>query len=219
MKRTTIGVALLIAALATAVTLHGQTQQSKPGGAVSEPRVALLVIDIQNFYFDKAAMPLVGALEASQKARKLIDSFRAQKWPVIFIQHLPDAIKKADLEIADPRYRIHPNVAPLPAETVIGKHYLNAFRDTPLLQTLRDLGVKKIVIVGMQTHLCVEAAVRAGADLGFDVTVIHDACATRDLKFGTTDVPAAQVQTTVSAVLNKNYARVMSLAEWEAMPN
>jgi len=68
----------------------------------------------------------------------------------------------------------------------------------------------------MQTHMCVEAATRAAADLGFEVTVIQDACATRDLKLRATVVPAAHVHAASLAAMASSYAHVMSAAEWLA---
>ena len=58
--------------------------------------------------------------------------------------------------------------------------------------------------------MCVEAATRAAADLGFEVTVIHDACATRALAFDGVEVPAAQVHAAALAAMNGTYARVVS---------
>ena len=102
---------------------------------------------------------------------------------------------------------------PSRAETVLVKHFANSFRETKLLALLRELDVKTLVVAGMQTHMCVEAAVRAGADLGFDVVVIEDACATRDLKLHDATVPASSVQTAVLAALNGSYARVVMAAD------
>jgi nicotinamidase-related amidase len=65
----------------------------------------------------------------------------------------------------------------------------------------------------MQTHMCVEAATRAAADLGFEVVVAHDACATRALKFGDSEVPASQVHTAALAAMSGSYASVVSVAE------
>jgi len=69
------------------------------------------------------------------------------------------------------------------------------------------------VVAGMQTHMCVEAATRAAADLGFEVTVVHDACATRPLAFDGVEVPAAQVHAGALAAMRGTYARVVSTAE------
>jgi nicotinamidase-related amidase len=198
------------------VGAHCQAQQGKTEASVAKPDTALLVIDIQSFYFPGGKLPLVGPLEASEQAKQVLAAFRAHNWPVIHIQHLPKEQAKADVNIADLQYRIHANVAPIAGEPVIGKHYANSFRDTALLDTLRGLGVRKLVIVGMQTHMCVEAATRAAADLGFEVTVIQDACATRDLKLGATVVPATHVHAAALAAMASGYARIMTTAEWLA---
>jgi nicotinamidase-related amidase len=67
------------------------------------------------------------------------------------------------------------------------------------------------VIAGMQTHMCVEAAVRAAADLGYEVTVVADACATRDVQHGGRTVAAADVHAATLATLAA-YATVTDTA-------
>jgi nicotinamidase-related amidase len=52
--------------------------------------------------------------------------------------------------------------------------------------------------------------VRAAADLGFDLTVVHDACATCDLEFGGKTVPAAEVHAAFLAALGDGYAAVVA---------
>jgi nicotinamidase-related amidase len=216
MTRPSTGIALVSALMATVLGAQGGPQQIKVEATVAKSDIALLVIDIQNFYFPGGKLPLVGPLEASEQAKQVLAAFRARHWPVVHIQHLPKEQAKADVNIADPQYRIHASVTPLAGEPVIGKHYANAFRDTELLDTLRALGVRKLVIVGMQTHMCVEAATRAAADLGFEVTVIQDACATRDLTLGAILVPAAHVHAAALAAMASSYAHVMSAPDWLA---
>ena len=65
----------------------------------------------------------------------------------------------------------------------------------------------------MQTQMCVEAAVRAAHDFGYQVILLHDACATRNLKFGDREVSAADVHASTLATL-KSYAEVLSVEEW-----
>jgi len=174
---------------------------------------ALLVIDIQAFYFAEGKLPLVEPIAASLKAQELITYFRTAGRPVIHIQHLPSGIDAPDPTGIDAQYRIHPNVLPQKGEVVIGKHHANSFRDTDLLKTLRALGITKLVVCGMQTQMCVEAAVRAADDLGFDVSVVHDACATRDLAFDGVDIPAAQVHAAALAAMKSSYAKVITTAD------
>jgi nicotinamidase-related amidase len=201
-------VTLALGAVATAAETSGDETASSLDGA------ALIVIDIQTFYFPDGFVPLTGPEEAAVQAAKVIETFRGAERPVIHIQHLPKDVDTPDPTGIQPQYRIHPKVLPIPGEIVIGKHHANSFRDTELLETLRKLQIDKVVIVGMQTHMCVEAAVRAAADFGFDVTVVHDACATRDLEFDGTTVPAGQVHAGALAAMNGSYAKVISTNEF-----
>jgi nicotinamidase-related amidase len=200
--------ALLAAALAGAV---GAQPAGK--GRVMGTDTALLVIDIQNFYFEGGLVPLTGSDEAGAQARRVVDAFRAKRLPVIHVRHVPKSVAIVDGEPADPQYRIRPVVAPAAGEPVISKRYANSFRETDLLEQLRQKNIKHVVIVGMQTHMCVEAASRAATDLGFDVTVVHDACATRPLEFGGEKIPAVQVHAAALAAINGTYGRVVSVEQ------
>ena len=109
---------------------------------------------------------------------------------------------------------IHANVEPRPGEVIFHKNYPNSFRGTPLLDYLRDNKIASIVVGGMMTHMCVDATVRAAFDYGLEVTVVHDACATRALVFEDQNVSAVQVQAAFLAALSFLYARVVSVREF-----
>ncbi|MNW19212.1 Isochorismatase family protein [compost metagenome] len=64
--------------------------------------------------------------------------------------------------------------------------------------------------------MCIDGITRAAADLGYNVTVIHDACASRDLEFNGQVVPAAQVHAAFMSALGFAYASVVSTAEFLA---
>jgi nicotinamidase-related amidase len=73
--------------------------------------------------------------------------------------------------------------------------------------------VKRLVVAGMMTLMCVDATVRAAFDLGYVVTVAHDACAARALRFGELDIPAEAVHGAFLAALGMVYAEVAATAE------
>jgi nicotinamidase-related amidase len=196
--------------LATAFVLLSFASPSPAAPPAAEWPATLIIIDVQNFYFPGGKLPLSGPVEASLKARDLLTAFRARGWPVVHVLHLGPGQATPSPDSGDPAYRAHPSVMPRPGEPVIGKREANAFRDTDLLATLRRLGTTRLVVAGMQTHMCVEAATRAAVDLGFQVTVVHDACATRPLAFDGVEVPAAQVQAAALAAMGSAYARVVS---------
>ncbi|MBK9518243.1 MAG: cysteine hydrolase [Anaeromyxobacter sp.] len=208
----TLAVAALLGAGSTSTSTSTATATPPTSTAAPAPfgPATLLVIDVQNFYFPGGTLPLTGPLEASLKARALLDAFRARGWPVVHVLHLGKGQAAPSPDSGEEGYRAHPNVRPLPGEVVIGKREANAFRDTELLATLRSLGTTRLVIAGMQTQMCVEAATRAAADLGFQVTVVHDACASRPLTFGGLEVPAPQVHAAALAAMASAYATVTS---------
>jgi nicotinamidase-related amidase len=109
---------------------------------------------------------------------------------------------------------IHESVKPLATDLVIQKHFPNSFRDTDLLEKLKSSHVTALVICGAMSHMCIDATTRAAADYGFRCTVIHDACATRDLEFGDTLVPAQQVHASFMSALGFAYAKVTSLQKF-----
>jgi nicotinamidase-related amidase len=108
---------------------------------------------------------------------------------------------------------IHDTVAPLAGELVVQKAHPNSFRETTLEATLRAAGVDQVVVCGMMTSMCVDATARAAADLGFDVTVVSDACATLDLEFAGETIPAQHVHGAFLAALGGGYGAVVATDE------
>jgi nicotinamidase-related amidase len=70
----------------------------------------------------------------------------------------------------------HPSAAPLPGETVLVKHRVNAFVGTPLDLVLRNLGIRQVSIAGCSTDVGVQTTARAAHDLDYACTVVGDCC-------------------------------------------
>lgn len=175
---------------------------------------ALIVVDIQNDYFPQGKWPLTGVDAAADNAARLIAAFREAGDPVIHIRH---EFTSADAPFFTPGSegaRLHPKVLNRADEPVVLKHFVNAFRETELQSILDEQDIKELVVVGSMSHMCIDGVVRAAADLGYTVTVIHDACATRDLEFNGLTVPAAQVHAAFMSSLAFAYANVVCAQEF-----
>jgi len=173
---------------------------------------ALLVVDIQKDYFPGGKFPLVEPLAAAKKAYALLQCFREHGGRHVHIQHIslkPDA---AFFVRGDEGSDIHDAAAHFEGEPIVYKHYPNAFRETNLLELLRGWQTERVIVCGMMTHMCVEATARAAADFGFKIMVAEDACATRDLQYGETLIPAEYVHKAYLAAL-KSYGEVMKTEE------
>lgn len=172
---------------------------------------ALVIIDVQNFYFF-GDDPTEGNVEASTKAAELLAYFREKNQPVFHVKH----ISKSDDSSDEFRFMtdIHKSVTPLENEFVICKTTPGSFNKTDLLAKLQSLGVRELVICGMMSHMCVDTTTREAFDLGFKCTVIHDACATRNLEFNGTPIPAKYVHHSAMAALAFAFAEVISVEEF-----
>ena len=185
---------VLLALVWSAISAYSQTNTAPN----DDKKTALVVIDVQEFYFPGGAMPLDRPEAAAGNCKRLLAKFRADKRLVVHVGH--NASKGASF---------HADVAPLDGEKVVMKSEVSAFNGTDLLQYLRDNKVERLVICGMQTHMCVEGAARAAYDLGFECILVRDACATRALTYGEKTIAAEDVHLSTLATLDRNYAKVV----------
>ena len=67
---------------------------------------------------------------------------------------------------------------PRPGEIVAQEHWCSSgFANTDLDLLLKKHGIHQLIVVGLIAHTCVEATVRFGAELGYEVTMVRDATA------------------------------------------
>jgi nicotinamidase-related amidase len=175
---------------------------------------ALIIIDIQNDYFDGGSNTLSESNKAANNARMILDDFRSKGLPIVHIQHLATRPTATFFLPGSVGADIFADVKPLDNEKLIVKHYPNSFRDTELLEYLQSLGVSQLVICGMMTHMCVDATARAAKDFGFECTVIGDACATKDLEINGRQIMATDVQASFLAALSYFYSTVKTTKEY-----
>jgi nicotinamidase-related amidase len=171
-------------------------------------RTALIILDIQKDHFPGGKLPLVNPLEAAKNAHMLLQCFREHGGHHVHIQHISREQDATYFISGDRGTDIHDSAAHFEGEPIVYKHTPNAFLNTNLLDLLKGWGVERVVICGMMTHLDVDATVRAASELGFQVMIAEDACATHDLTFGGTTIPADQVHKATLAAL-KSYGKVM----------
>lgn len=179
-----------------------------------ETKTALLLIDIQNDYFEGGSNPLEGSLEAGRKAQTILSHFRKHALPVIHIRHISDRPGSTFFLPDTEGANIHQSVAPIDGEEIVIKHCPNSFFQTDLLNLLKSKEITDLVVCGMMTHMCVDATVRAAKDLGYNSILIEDACATKDLKLKERTVKAVDVQTAFLSALTSFYSAVVLAEEY-----
>jgi len=175
-------------------------------------KTALVLIDIQNDYFPGGRMELVEPLAAARNAYELLQCFREHDLYHVHIQHVSLRPGAKFLLPGDRGTDVHEAVAHFEGEPLVIKHHPNSFRETPLDEMLQAEGIERLIITGMMTHMCVDATARAAGDLGYKIIVAEDACATCDLKYGETVIPAEHVHKAFLAAL-RSYGDVMPASQ------
>jgi nicotinamidase-related amidase len=178
---------------------------------------ALVVIDIQNEYFAGGALPLPDAEGAAGRAAEAIEAARAAGVPVIHIRHEEPGSDQFFVP-GSRGAETNDSVAPADGEAVIVKNYPNSFLATDLSERLENSDAKRVAFCGMMTSMCVDATVRAAADLGLEPVLIDDACAAPDLEHRGRRVSADAVHTAFCAALGDEIATVLGTADFSAGP-
>ena len=169
----------------------------------------LVIVDFQNGIDDPRWGPRNNP-DAEARTAELLTAWRDTGRPVVHVQHLsreagsPYRPGQAGCDFKE-------QFQPGAGEILVQKRTNNAFIDTGLEASLRDRGVKSLVVAGVLLHNSVDATVRMAGNLGFETWLVADATASVDV----TDLQgrrwqADDVHALSLAHLSGEYARVVS---------
>lgn len=171
---------------------------------------ALILIDIQNDYFENGNWPVAKMFDVSKNAARLLAHARDQGCAVFHIRHEIPSDDAPFFRPGSQGAEIHASVAPSGEEPVITKNRPNSFQGTSLREDLEAKGIKEVVICGAMSQMCIDATTRSAVDFGYSVSVIEDACGAKEQSFSGVAVSASQVHAAFMAPLAMSYARVIS---------
>jgi nicotinamidase-related amidase len=139
---------------------------------------ALIVVDMQRAFDEPSWGPRNNpACEANVAA--LIDDFRRRGQAVVFVRH--DSVEEGSpLAPGRPGNALKDELAAEP-DLLVTKHVNSSFIGEPDLDGwLRERGIGRIAVCGIQTNHCCETTARHGGNLGYAVDFVIDATATFD---------------------------------------
>ncbi|MBC2865273.1 cysteine hydrolase family protein [Streptomyces mexicanus] len=166
----------------------------------------LVLIDYQNTY-TTGVLELEGWREALDAAARLLDRARRAGTKVIHVMH--DGGEGSPYDIRAEIGRIHPSVAPADGETVVVKQAPDAFHGTDLGRYVDEAGREDLILAGFMTHMCVAYTAQGAFLRGNRATVVADACATRPLSVGDTEVDARRMHLGALATITDLYGVVV----------
>lgn len=173
-------------------------------------KTALIIVDMQNDYFPGGKWTLDGVEAAAVNAARVLADFRQRGLAIIHVRHEFPSTDAPFFVPGSDGANIHTSLQPAEGEFQILKSEVNSFQGTELHALLQREDITNLVITGAMSHICIDAITRAAADLGYNNTLVHDACATLGVEFNGVQVPAVQVHAAFMAALAFAYAEVVS---------
>ena len=172
----------------------------------------LLIIDVQKG-LDEPCWGRRCNPFAEQNMARILEHWRAQKMPVVHVQHL-STNPVSPLRPGLPGNAIKTEVMPVEGEKIFQKEVNSAFIGTGLTDYLKTHGYNKLVIIGLTTNHCISASARMAGNLGFETTVVSDATAAFDLKGIDGRLHDAETVHAISlASLNEEFASIHDTEE------
>ena len=177
---------------------------------------ALLIIDMQQFVVERIEQGVPYYPESCiDNMKRVLEQFRQARKPIVHIHH----------QSAEQGSLFHENAtssAPLATcralanESVFIKSTSSAFGSTEFVTYLQTTRISELVVIGAVAGFCINSTVRAGADLGFKMTVVKDAVISFEL--GQYGLEAAQIHNMTLALLDADFASVISCSELQVNP-
>ena len=172
----------------------------------------LLPVDMQQA-FDAPPWPRRWNQNVDANGLALLAAWRSAGRPIIHVRH--DSVQPgSSLAPGSPGNAFRAGFEPLDGEPFVTKSVNAAFIGTDLAFRLKRLGAEHVVTFGISTDMCVSTTVRTGANLGWDMILVPDACDCFDLPDGQGGtVGAEDVQRAHVATLAFEFCRTFSTAE------
>lgn len=169
----------------------------------------LLPVDMQQG-FDGPGRPRRWNFDVDPNGLRLLQGWRAAGLPLVHVRH--DSVDPGSAFAAGtPGNRPRPGFEPRGGEALVLKSVNSAFIGTDLDLRLRRLGVETLVVFGFTTDMCVSTTIRVGANMGYRVVMVADACDCFELPDGDGGtIPAEEVHRIHVATLAYEFATVVS---------
>lgn len=135
---------------------------------------ALLVIDVQNEFFNLNQACSDSLKSAIEYINAAIDLFRKKKFPIVAVQHKDE---EQGLVPGNTGFDVSQDVKLEPQDIRIVKTYGNSFTKTGLAEKLRKLGVDTVILSGFCAEFCVLSTYRGAEDLDFKPIILKSSLA------------------------------------------
>jgi len=179
------------------------------------PKRALIVIDVQNEYFD-GALPITDPSPATSLANigRAMDAASAASVPVIVVRHGDDGDESPIFRTGSSEWELHPEIERRDRDHLVDKTFPGSFTGTPLEEILQAEGVDTVAITGYMTHMCVDTTSRQAAHRGYAVEILSDATGTLSLENSGGSAAGEELHRSTLVAQGQFFADILSTDDW-----
>lgn len=175
---------------------------------------ALIVVDVQNEYFDGGALPISYPPNSFEKIKTAIAEAQKAGEFIVFVQHTSLKENAGAFVRGNHLWEFHDEIKSIKPDLYIEKNHASSFIGTDLNWRLRNLGVDTVTIIGYMTQNCCDATARDASQLGFNVEFLSDANGTLAFKNDAGEVSAEELHRAFLVAQAFGFSRVLTLNEW-----
>ncbi|WP_297630356.1 cysteine hydrolase family protein [uncultured Clostridium sp.] len=140
---------------------------------------ALLIIDLQNDYFEGGKFPLWNTEKTLENIEEAIDLAHKNDVTIVHIQHVADPSLGLSpfFNEGTEGVKIHQRILEKASEgKVVVKTFADGFFKTDLEKVLSEIGAEEILVCGMMTQNCVTHTAISKAAEKYKVSILADCC-------------------------------------------
>jgi nicotinamidase-related amidase len=176
---------------------------------------ALIVIDVQNVYFNEG-LKVVYPAGSFENILKAMDEAAARSIPIIVIQHSAATSLSRGFQKGSHSWAMHPEIERRPRDVLIEKTFPGSFTGTGLETVLREKGIDTVAIAGYMTQMCCDTTARQAFHLGYAVEFLSDATGTLAVSNSAGSVTAEELHRAILVTQAMRFSKVMTTNEWLA---
>ncbi len=174
---------------------------------------ALLVIDVQQEYFD-GALPITHPVGHLDSILNVMDEATKAGVPIAVIRHHQADPESPIFRLNSDAWQLHPAVEQRPRDVVIDKQLPGSFTNTPLDEWLKKQVADTVSIVGYMTHMCCDTTARQAFHRGYKVEFLSDATGTLDVQNEAGSATAQELQRSILVAQQMFISEVLDSADW-----
>ena len=175
---------------------------------------ALIVVDVQNEYFDGGALPISYPPHSFEQIKTAIAKAQEEGIFTVFIQHTSLKENAGAFVKGSHLWEFHDEIKKIKPDLYIEKNHASSFVGTDLNYRLRTLGIDTVAIIGYMTQNCCDATARDASQLGYNVEFLSDANGTLAFSNSAGEVSAEELHRSFLVAQAFGFSRVLTLDEW-----